>query len=64
MTRLSASTVREYDRLLRNDFNDILNKKLCAINNVMLGRIKDRMEKTLVAATVKNRMGFAKRIFK
>ena len=62
--RLSASTVREYDRLLRNDFNDILNKKLCAINNVMLGRIKDRMEKTLVAATVKNRMGFAKRIFK
>lgn len=61
--RLSASTVREYDRILRNDFNDILNKKLCAINNVMLSRIKDNMEQYLTAKTVSNRMGFAKRIF-
>lgn len=62
--RLSASTVREYDRIYQNDFSDILNKKLCAINNVMLNRIKDNMEKTLKAKTVTNRMGFAKRIFK
>ena len=59
---LSATTVREYERILNNDFESIANKKLISINNVMLNSIKISMSH-LSAKTIKNRLGFARRIF-
>lgn len=61
-SRLSVSTVREYERISKTDMQDIINKPLYTLTCPIIDASINNALKTLSPKTIKNRYGLLKRI--
>ena len=55
---LSPSTLREYDRAMKNDFASIQHQRVCKLTNEIMQQFVSEMSTKLSPKTVRNRYGF------